>query len=345
MSDDGRSPPSRGTTRRRVLVASAAAASALAIARLLRLSFSPSPERPKAPRPVALVGCGSYEASAIRAGVERGFALAPPPDVRGKRVLLKPNFVEFSADRPVTTHVELIRATIRAFRDLGAAEIVVGEGPGHNPDTSEVWTRSGLFALGAEERVPIVDLNVDDMVRRRMHTFAEGDGLVGRRLEWMYVPRTLLAADVLVSMPKLKTHHWAGLTLGMKNLFGVVPSARYGWPKNWLHMNGIERSIVELAASFPVAYTIADGVVGMEGDGPIMGTAVPSSVLVFGRSVFDVDWIGARLMGFEPAQIGYLQLAAAAGLGVLADPPTTGESVRTMERKFVVPPRFDALRG
>jgi uncharacterized protein (DUF362 family) len=294
---------------------------------------------------VALIGCDSYGRQEVATALERGLSLAPPPDVHGKRVLLKPNFVEYSPDRPVTTHVELIRAAVKAFRDLGAQEVIVAEGPGHNPDTDEVWGRSGLYRVSEEENVPVIDLNVDDLVRKRMRTFATGNGLEGRTLEWLLVPKNVIAADVIVSMPKLKTHHWAGLTLGMKNLFGIVPSAKYGWPKNLLHMNGIVRSIVELAATFPVAYTIVDGVEGMEGDGPIMGTSVPSRCLVFGRSVYTVDWVGAQLMGFEPSQVDFLRLASATGFGPLADPPTVGESVRTLRRTFAVPPRLDSLHG
>jgi uncharacterized protein (DUF362 family) len=145
-------------------------------------------------------------------------------------------------------------------------------------------------------------------------------------------------------MPKLKTHHWAGVTLGMKNLFGVVPGVKYGWPKNLLHMNGIVRSIVELAASVPVAYTIVDGIEGMEGDGPIMGTAVHSHCLLFGRSVYSVDWVATRVMGLDPAKLPVIGLASAAGFGPLVDPPMVGESVQTFHRPFVLPPQLDVLR-
>jgi uncharacterized protein (DUF362 family) len=336
-----------GISRRRLILTGGVAASAIAVGDLLKrcLAWAGQPRALPGDSVVALSGCDSYHPDAVRRAIERGLGLAPPPDVRGKRVLLKPNFVEYSPDRPVTTHVEVIRGAVRSFRDLGASEVMIAEGPGHNPDTDEVWGRSGLFRLAAEERVPVVDLNLDDLALTRLHTFAEGKGFQGRRLERLFLPRTILSADVIVSMPKLKTHHWAGLTLGMKNLFGVVPSAQYGWPKNILHMNGIVRSIVELASSIPVAYAIADGIVGMEGDGPIMGTPVPSHCLLFGRSIHAVDRIGARLMGFDPSRVDFLRLASATGLGSLADPPTAGESVGVLRRAYAVPPRFDSLRG
>src|SRR5206468_7110799 len=133
-------------------------------------------------------------------------------------------------------------------------------------DTDEVWFRSGLSRIAAEEGARLVDLNVDDLVLTRMRTFPAGNGFRGRALDRLFLPKTLLTVDFVFSMPKLKTHHWAGVTLGMKNLFGVVPSVKYGWPKNILHVNGIVRSIVELTASIPIAYTIVDGIEGMEGD-------------------------------------------------------------------------------
>ena len=82
----------------------------------------------------------------------------------------------------------------------------------------------------------------------------------------------LKRADLVVSLPKLKTHHWAGVTLAMKNLFGVMPGVAYGWPKNVLHHAGIPGSILDINAAVKPALAIVDGIVGMEGDGPIMGT-------------------------------------------------------------------------
>ncbi|MGH7819649.1 MAG: DUF362 domain-containing protein, partial [Candidatus Binatia bacterium] len=156
---------------------------------------------------------------------------------------------------------------------------------------------------------------------------------------------TLLAADLIVSMPKLKTHHWAGVTLGMKNLFGVVPGVKYGWPKNLLHVNGIVRSIVELAATIPVDYTIVDGIEGMEGDGPIVGTPVPSHCLLFGRSVYAVDWMATQVMGLDPGKLPVFALASATGFGPLVDPPVVGDSLKTFSRPFILPPQFDSLQA
>ena len=74
----------------------------------------------------------------------------------------------------------------------------------------------------------------------------------------------------------MKTHHWAGVTLSLKNLFGTLPGLVYGWPKNDLHWAGIEQSILDIAGAVRPAYSIIDGIVGMEGNGPISGEPVAS---------------------------------------------------------------------
>jgi uncharacterized protein (DUF362 family) len=89
------------------------------------------------------------------------------------------------------------------------------------------------------------------------------------------LPHTVLGSNLLVSMPKMKTHHWAGATLSMKNLFGIVPGGVYGWPKNVLHWAGIHQSIADLHSLFPNHFAIVDGIVGMDGNGPIQGRPKP----------------------------------------------------------------------
>jgi uncharacterized protein (DUF362 family) len=126
----------------------------------------------------------------------------------------------------------------------------------------------------------------------------------------MYFPQTLYDVDLLVSMPKLKTHHWAGVTLSLKNMFGVVPGSVYGWPKNLLHWQGIHNSIVDINSSLPVRqFAIVDGIVGMEGNGPLQGDAKKAGVLIFGEDTVAVDATAARLMNIDPRRIRYLSIA------------------------------------
>ncbi len=146
------------------------------------------------------------------------------------------------------------------------------------------------------------DLNLDDVSRLAIPQPVS-------QLQSLYLPHTVLGCDLLVSLPKMKTHHWAGATLAMKNLFGLVPGGVYGWPKNALHWAGIPESIVDLHYLFPRQFAIVDGIVGMEGNGPIQGTPKQAGVLVAGSDVAAVDATCCRIMGIEPKKIEYLRMA------------------------------------
>ena len=116
-------------------------------------------------------------------------------------------------------------------------------------------------------------------------------------------------------MAKLKTHHWAGATLSMKNFFGVMPGIVYGWPKNRLHTEGIPESIVDIVATVRPHLAIIDGIIGMDGDGPIMGNPKPAGVLVVGDSLPAVDATCCRIMKIDPSRVPYLKLAHRLRLG------------------------------
>ena len=217
--------------------------------------------------------------------------------VRGKTIVLKPNLVEFDPDGVINTNPLVIEAAIDCFRTLGARQVLVAEGPGHRRDNEYLLTASGIYGVIKEHRVPYVDLNSDDLrPTRLLSSFT--------KLEQLYLPETLYNADLLVSMPKLKTHHWAGVTLSLKNMFGVVPGSVYGWPKNILHWQGIHNSILDINSSLPVRqFAIVDGIVGMEGNGPLQGQSIDSGVLIFGEDLVAVDATAARLMKIEPKKI------------------------------------------
>jgi uncharacterized protein (DUF362 family) len=144
--------------------------------------------------------------------------------VRGKAILLKPNIVEYLSARPVNTDARLIGAAAEAFLRLGAASVTVGEGPGHCRDTELLAHETGLGNQLAQRKITFVDLNRDELIKTKLQANYSALG-------HLWLPRTVLTSDFVVSMPKVKTHHWTGVTLSMKNMFGIVPGSRYGWPK------------------------------------------------------------------------------------------------------------------
>jgi uncharacterized protein (DUF362 family) len=250
--------------------------------------------------PMAILPATRYDANLTNV-IARGLALLQT-DVRGKRVFLKPNMVEYEADTAINTNAHVVAAAAEAFLEAGAATVTVGEGPGHRRDVEYLLAGTGLGDLLRDLRVQFVDLNHDDVAEVKLKSRFTG-------MESIWLPATLLQSDFVVSMPKLKTHHWAGMTASMKNLFGVVPGAVYGWPKNLLHVKGIEQSIVDLTATVRPHLTIVDAIVGMEGDGPVMGRPRAVGFLAMGSDLPAVDATCARTIGLDPAKMPYLSVA------------------------------------
>jgi uncharacterized protein (DUF362 family) len=165
------------------------------------------------------------------------------------------------------------------------------------------------------------------------------------RLSTLTFPALLRQVDWIVSMPKLKTHHWAGVTLSMKNMFGVMPGMFYGWPKNVLHINGINQSIIDINTTMTPHFAIVDGITGMEGDGPIMGTPKQAGVIVLGRNPASVDATCARIMGIDPNKV--IHLNAARKIGPIKESYIfqRGETINSARTNFQLLDKIHAQRG
>src|SRR5262249_56719412 len=118
----------------------------------------------------------------------------------GKRVVLKPNLVEYHRDKVINTHPHVVAAVIELCRREGAAEVIVAEGPGHWRNAEYLVSASGLGDVLRHYKVPFVDLNHDEPVK--MPNLGRLTGL-----DYLYLAQTIATADVLISLPKLKTHH------------------------------------------------------------------------------------------------------------------------------------------
>ena len=224
--------------RRLVISAAGLAVGGMTTARLLPEEMLLRDRRPRRSQ-VAIISAEEYSERLdhVLLSALREFHL----NLRRKSVLLKPNFVEYIAGVEVNTNPLLVGAAAEAFLKLGAKSVVVGEGPGHQRDTYLLLAESGLAAQLRSQQISFVDLNRDELFKVPMRATYTG-------VEHLWLPRTVLESDFVVSMPKIKTHHWAGVTLSMKNMFGVVPGTKYGWPKNFLHWKGIHRSILDICS-------------------------------------------------------------------------------------------------
>jgi uncharacterized protein (DUF362 family) len=293
-------------------------------------------ERPIVPSIVSIVRAPAYDQriyETVRRMLEEHRL-----EVRGRHVVLKPNLVEFEPDSSINTHPLLVHAAFEAFHAIGAASVRIAEGPGHRRNTLDLADAAGYFKTVPRFEDVFVDLNLDDVTRvRPARQFSH--------LGALYLPNTALGADLLVSMPKMKTHHWVAATLSMKNLFGVVPGGIYGWPKNVLHWAGIHESIVDLHAAFPRQFAIVDGIVGMEGNGPIQGAPKPAGVVVAGRDPAAVDATCCRIMRIEPFKIVYLRLASGGESHITErNIRQIGESLSAVATPFELIPEFRWVR-
>jgi uncharacterized protein (DUF362 family) len=261
-------------------------------------------------------------------------------EISGKRILLKPNLVEpHPGISHINTHPLVIRGAIEAFLQLGAAQVVVGEGAGHLRDYLLVLEESGLADVLYEDKIPFMDLNNGSVVK------IKNSGKLSKLAE-LILPQEVLRADIIVSLAKMKTHHWAGVTLSMKNLFGIMPGIIYGWPKNVLHWAGIHESILDITATVKPHLAIVDGIVGMQGDGPIMGSPVRTNVIVMGRNLPAVDATCARIMGINPEKIPYLKRASG-WLGAIRESNITqrGENIASVHKDFQLLDFIPAHKG
>ncbi|MBY0586020.1 DUF362 domain-containing protein [bacterium] len=249
--------------------------------------------------------------------------------IAGKSILLKPNLVEPATEAPhINTHPVFIHGVATAFLSMGAREIIVAEGPGHCRDTYLVLDESGMSAVLRDSKMSFVDLNHDDVDVVANH--------VGKTsLKELFLPQTLRRADWIVSLPKMKTHHWVGATLSMKNFFGVLPGICYGWPKNVLHREGIDQSIVDIVGTVKPHLAIVDGIVAMEGDGPVMGDPKIMQTVVMGTNLPAVDATCCRLMKLDPGYLAYLSMASRV-LGPIAENRIVqrGETIASMAQLF-----------
>lgn len=245
---------------------------------------------------VSLLGAASYQRPEVEGALER--LLAPLGGIAafvqpGQKVLLKPNMLSGRPpERAVTTHPEIVRAMIRLVQRAGA-QVAVGDSPGVG-SPRQVARRSGILAVVEETGATFAPFAESVKV--------QPPGAVFQELE---VARDLLDADVIINLPKLKTHQMMGLTCGVKNLFGAVVGMR----KPRLHLQaGTDKAffalmLLELAEFLRPALTVVDAVTAMEGNGPGSGDPVQVGALLAGTNPLAVDAVATALVGLAPSDV------------------------------------------
>jgi len=250
----------------------------------------------------------------------------------GKRLLLKPNLVaEVAPETGAVTHPVVVRALAELLREAGA-DPFVAEASAVGVDTEKAIQATGYQHL-RDNGIEVLDLKSTEKVKVEIP-----NGKVARQVTTF---RPVVEADAIINLPSLKTHDQAPVSLGLKNTKGLIDDA----DKRRLHMTGLFQGIADINSVLGAALTVVDGLIGHEGLGPVYGTPVPLNVLIAGKDPVAVDAVAARVMGVEPAAVDYIRLAAALGLGTLAESEITvvGEPVAAVCRRFVS--SLDAVRS
>ncbi|MBM4339040.1 MAG: DUF362 domain-containing protein [Deltaproteobacteria bacterium] len=258
---------------------------------------------------VSIVKCSTYDENEVLKALRRSIDLIGGVDSfvkRGNRVLLKPNLLYGkSPEKAVTTHPAVVKGVIQIIQEAGGIPFI-GDSPGIE-SAKRVTEKAGIKAVADSLGCPIVEFN-------RPVSPPERKGKVFKSFE---IDQSVLEADVIINLPKWKTHAQMLLTLGVKNLFGCVPGTR----KALWHLKGGEDAklfaqvLVDLYQVIQPSLTILDGIVGMEGNGPGSGDPIPLGLILASRDPLCLDQIVCDLLGISRNSLMTNRVALEQGLG------------------------------
>ena len=234
-----------------------------------------------------------------------------------REVLVKPNFVTASSsEKGVITDVRIVRATVRCLKNRGH-DVMVGEGGFGRNSSTKIFQKYGMDGWG----VKTVNLNRDERIRMDVN---------GRVLKKIEIAKSAVGRGIL-SLPKMKVHTLAGVTLGVKNLMGLLPK-----PAIYMHRR-IHEKLVDLLSVIKPEFTIVDGVIAGERD-EMFPKPVKLGVVVAGEDVISVDAVSSYIMGFDPLKIPYIRMAHEIGIGNgdISSIEVIGENPELFRRKFSV---------
>jgi uncharacterized protein (DUF362 family)/ferredoxin len=273
---------------------------------------------------VSIVKCQNYYEDKVLNGLRQSIDLIGGIQTfvnKGSRVLLKPNLLYGkSPEKAVTTHPSIVRGMIQIVREAGGVPSI-----GDSPSVGSLtWTaeKAGIKAVADEMKCPLVEFN-------RPVLPPKGGGNTFKQLE---VDQAVLEADVIINLPKFKTHSLTLLTLGVKNLFGCIP----GHQKPLWHLKaGDDRKIFaqvlfDIYQVIQPSLTILDGIVGMEGNGPNSGRPIPMGLILASGDSLSLDQIVCDLIGISRESLLTNRVAFERGMG--KDPiDVLGEKIENLK--------------
>lgn len=238
-------------------------------------------------------------------------------------VLIKVNFITIETwDTGATTDPMVVEAIIERLKNLHV-KIYVVESDATMTSADKAFEATGMREMCERSGVECLNLrHVKDRVKIEVPH--------GETLGSITVPR-IVKESAIVSAAKLKTHMSTGVTLGMKNMFGLLPDKL----KGKYHMKGISKVIVDINTVLKPALTVIDGFVAMEGRGPSGGTSVQMDLIIAGKDPVATDATACRVMGFDPHEISHIRKAYEKGLGNIDDVQIVGEKLENVARTFL----------
>ena len=240
---------------------------------------------------ISLYRCETYSVDEILPLVRKLYRDCEAPPVKGKRVLIKPNILsDQPPEKAVTTHPAVLEAVIRYVQEEGAAHVVVGDAPAmHNKKFHP--RKCGIYEVCQRAGVEWAYFGQ-----------AYSEMQIGKRS--VYIADAFKECDLLISLPKLKTHGFMIMTCGIKNTFGLIPNLHKA-KQHAIHSNvdTFASFLVDLNETITPHFILTDGIVGMEGDGPSNGFPKKVGVLFASTNPLALDVAAAKLIGHDPATI------------------------------------------
>ena len=258
---------------------------------------------------VSIVKCQNYDEDEVLRGLQKAIGLLGGIGQfvqKGNRVLLKPNLLYGKApEKAVTTHPSIVKGMIKIVREAGGVPFI-GDSPGVG-GLRRTAEKAGIKGVADEMNCPLVEFD-------RPVLSAKGVGTQFKQLE---IDQAFLEVDVIINLPKWKTHGQTLLTLGVKNLFGCIPGPR----KALWHLRAgdnhklFAQVLVDLYQAVKPPLTVLDGIVGMEGNGPNSGRPIPLGLILASNDALSIDQVVCDLLGISRRALPTNRVAFEQGIG------------------------------
>jgi len=237
-------------------------------------------------------------------------------------VLIKINFIcEKTWDTGATTDPIVVEAIIKKLSGL-PVKVYVVESDATMTNADKAYVATGMKEMCERNGVEFLNLrHQKDKVTLKIPN--------GETMKSVKVPQ-IVTESAVISAAKLKTHMATTVTLGMKNMFGLLPDKF----KGKFHAKGISNVVVDISTVLKPALTVIDGFVGMEGRGPVDGTPVKMDLIIAGTDAVATDATASRIIGFDPNKIKHIRRANEKGLGNMNDIEVVGEKIENVTRPF-----------